>query len=219
MSSVNNRSAQWYRFIQELLQEHILTMVPCDLGGPGHIVMIDEAKFGKRHYNRGHRVEGNWVFGGCEYVYDPSTYRFYTGQVFAIVCNDRSWNSLNQHIAKWIRPGTLVWSDDFGSYRAGTWEELGLSNERVNHSKEFKSETGVHTNAIEGLWAKFKAKIPNRVYHDAERLQLFLYGLVFLRNHHVDRFAAIIKALSLVRFDSKKKQFFIDKDKWESRQK
>ena len=36
------------------------------IGGPGSIVEIDESKFGKRKYHRGHRVEGQWVFGGYE---------------------------------------------------------------------------------------------------------------------------------------------------------
>ena len=36
------------------------------IGGPGIVVEIDETKFGKRKYNKGHRVEGFWVFGGVE---------------------------------------------------------------------------------------------------------------------------------------------------------
>ena len=31
------------------------------IGGPGIIVEIDESKFGKRMYYRGHRVNGAWV--------------------------------------------------------------------------------------------------------------------------------------------------------------
>ena len=36
------------------------------IGGPGKTVQIDESKVGKRKYHRGHRVEGQWVFGGIE---------------------------------------------------------------------------------------------------------------------------------------------------------
>jgi hypothetical protein len=35
-------------------------------GGEGKIVEIDEAKIGKRKYNRGRYLEGQWVFGGIE---------------------------------------------------------------------------------------------------------------------------------------------------------
>jgi len=33
------------------------------VGGDDIIVEIDESKFGKRKYNRGHHVEGVWAFG------------------------------------------------------------------------------------------------------------------------------------------------------------
>ena len=34
------------------------------IGGQGKIVKIDESKFGKRKYNKGRLVEGQWVLGG-----------------------------------------------------------------------------------------------------------------------------------------------------------
>ena len=36
------------------------------IGGEGIDVEIDESKIGKRKYNRGKHVEGQWIFGGCE---------------------------------------------------------------------------------------------------------------------------------------------------------
>ena len=36
------------------------------IGGAGVDVEIDESKFGKRKYHKGHRVKGAWVFGGVE---------------------------------------------------------------------------------------------------------------------------------------------------------
>lgn len=30
------------------------------------MVEIDESKFGRRKYHRGHHVEGQWIFGGIE---------------------------------------------------------------------------------------------------------------------------------------------------------
>lgn len=50
------------------------------LGGDGKIVEIDESKFGKRKYHRGHRVEGQWVFRGYERG---------SGRVFMVAVEDR----------------------------------------------------------------------------------------------------------------------------------
>ena len=36
------------------------------IGGEGIEVEIDEGKFGKCKYYRGHKVDGKWVFGGRE---------------------------------------------------------------------------------------------------------------------------------------------------------
>ena len=36
------------------------------IGGEGIEVEIDESKFGKHKYYRGHKVDGQWVFGGRE---------------------------------------------------------------------------------------------------------------------------------------------------------
>ncbi|KAM0678682.1 Phosphotyrosine-binding domain [Binucleata daphniae] len=38
------------------------------IGGDGSIVQIDEFKFGKRKYEKGHKVDGVWVLGVVEKV-------------------------------------------------------------------------------------------------------------------------------------------------------
>ena len=41
-------------------------MDPQILWDPGHVVKMDEAKFGRRKYNRGRYIEGHWVVGGID---------------------------------------------------------------------------------------------------------------------------------------------------------
>ena len=71
--------------------------------GNGVEVEIDESKFGKRKYYRGHRVEGQWVFGGCE--------RYNKKKVFMIPVKDRKQNTLIPLIMKWKKTGTIIHSD------------------------------------------------------------------------------------------------------------
>ena len=63
------------------------------IGGPGKTVQIDESKVGKRKYHRGHRVEGQWVFGGIEED---------TRKCFLVPVEDRSEATLLPIIREWI---------------------------------------------------------------------------------------------------------------------
>ena len=195
-------ASQWYASTRNMLQEHVLASPNSRIGGPGTVVQIDETKFGKRKYHRGHRVEGNWVFGGIEYLYDQDNFRFVAGKTFCVVVPRRDQETLFPIMARWIKPGTLVWSDAFKTYVHGgeRWRRLGLEHDMVVHEREFVSVTGVHTNAIEGLWFHLKANIPYRIYHDSADLQLCLYAEVFLRNHSMDRWSSLIGALRLIRY-------------------
>ena len=63
------------------------------IGGPGKTVQIDESKVGNRKYHRGHRVEGQWVFGGIEED---------TRKCFLVPVEDRSEATLLPIIREWI---------------------------------------------------------------------------------------------------------------------
>lgn len=58
-------AVDWASFCREVVLDSFIINKE-KLGGPGKIVEIDESKFGKRKYHKGHHVEGQWVFGGYE---------------------------------------------------------------------------------------------------------------------------------------------------------
>lgn len=66
------------------------------IGGPGHTVEIDESKFGRRKYNRGKHVEGQWVFG----MLDRDT-----GDVVLVPVEKRDKNTLIPIIQRFILRG------------------------------------------------------------------------------------------------------------------
>lgn len=96
----------WASFCREVVFDAMITKSE-KIGGEGRIVEIDESKFGKRKYHRGHYVEGQWVFGGFERG---------TGRVFMIPVENRSSATLIPVIENWILPGTTVISDFWKAY-------------------------------------------------------------------------------------------------------
>lgn len=119
------------------------------IGGEGKRVQIDESKFGKRKYHRGHRVEGQWVFGGIE---EDSR------RCFMVPVEKRDRETLLPIIEEWILPETTIISDYWKAY--DILSELDYEHLKVNHSKEFVNENGDHTNKIEGHWRHAKASFP-----------------------------------------------------------
>ena len=138
------------------------------IGGMGEVVEIDESKFGKRKYNRGRRVEGQWVFGGIQ--------RNNPKKFFLVPVETRDKETLLNLISEWILPGTTIISDCWKAY--DTIEDQGFQHLKVNHSVEFvcTARSGdifdqnqerlqgrdlqVHTNTIESRWRSIKYSIP-----------------------------------------------------------
>jgi len=91
----------WSSFCREVTYDAMVVR-KVKLGGYGHTVEIDESKFGRRKHHRGHRVEGQWVFGGYERE---------TGNCFMVPVENRNAITLLAIIKEWIKPGTTIISD------------------------------------------------------------------------------------------------------------
>ena len=145
-------SADFYSYCRQVCYE-ILESTGDMLGGEGTIVEVDEAKFGKRKFHRGRRVDGVWVFGIVERGSHAS-------RCCIIIVEKRDEDTLLQEINKFIAPGTIIYSDCWAAY--SKLSEHGYTHMTVNHSKHFKDPcTGVHTNNIEGLWNLLRRWMPN----------------------------------------------------------
>ena len=142
----------YLRFCRELVAAHVSQGEV--IGGPGIVVEVDESKFGRRKYHRGHRVEGVWVLGGVE--------RTEKRRVFLVPVPDRKTETLVAVLRHHVAPGSIVHTDLWRGY-SGLADALGVHHLTVNHSQGFRDhETGVDTNTIEGTWAGIKIGIAPR---------------------------------------------------------
>ena len=135
------------------------------IGGQNFTVEVDEAKFGKRKYNRGRLVEGQWVLGGiCRE----------TKEAFFVAVEDRSGETLCGIIERYVKKGSIIHTDCWAGYNK--LEELGYTHLTVNHSENFVDpQRGACTNTIESTWWALKRSLPsshtrkeNFVHHLAE---------------------------------------------------
>lgn len=102
----NSTIVNWSSFCREVVFDSMVVR-KVQLGGHGHTVEIDESKFGRRKHHPGHRVDGQWVFGGYERE---------TRNCFMIPVEDRSANTLLAIIKEWIKEGTTIISDCWRVY-------------------------------------------------------------------------------------------------------
>lgn len=175
----------WANFCRELCVDWCFRD-KAKLGGPGKIVEIDEAKIGKRKYNRGRVVEGKWVFGGFERD---------SKKLFVVGVENRSAETLLQVIKEWILPGTTVISDCWKAYNCLASE--GFVHFTVNHSVNFVDpDSGAHTQNIERAWREVRSSVPRYGRSEAHYLG-YLCEFLWKRSlpDHRDRVHAVFKEL------------------------
>jgi len=138
----------WRQFVREAMAVYLEDNSQ-KIGGPDKTVEIDESKFGKRKYHRGHRVQGQWIFGGVERG---------TGRSFFVPVRNRTKATLTAIIRAWVEPGTTIISDCWAAYN--DLGRQGYTHQTVNHRIGFVNHaTGAHTNTIEGYWHHLKVYV------------------------------------------------------------
>ena len=106
MGLAESTGVDWDSFCCEVCKISLLENSEI-LGGEGKMVQIDESKFGKRTYHRGHHAEGQWVFGGIEQD---------SRKCFLMVIEKQDEGTLLPIIQKWTAPGTIIVSDFWKAY-------------------------------------------------------------------------------------------------------
>jgi transposase-like protein len=177
--------ADWGMYCRETMLEFL---VGCSekIGGPNQTVEIDESKFGRSNYNRGHPVEGQWVFGGVERG---------SGRTFLVPVPDRTADTLTAIIRDWIEPGTTVISDCWAGYR--DLDSLGYTHRTVNQSLHFvHPDTGDHINTIQSTWHRVKVFVG--AYNKRQDYQYHLAHYMFAARCKAQGIPPFLQFLHLV---------------------
>ena len=94
-----------------------------------------------------------WVFGLVDTSQSPAL-----GIMELVPSRDAA--TLLPIIQQHVRPGTVIWSDEWAAYRRVQQLAPVAMHATVNHSIEFVDpNTGVHTQNIESYWNRVKTKI------------------------------------------------------------
>ena len=169
-----------------------LTAIETKIGGPDVVVEIDESKFGKRMYNRGHRIEGVWVVGGVE--------RTPERRMFVVRVDDRSAQTLMHIIHAYVAEGSIVHTDCWKGYNTTEMNKMQVYHQQVNHTLGFVDpDTGVHTNTIEGTWAGMKMKVHKR-QRTKELVENHLFRIIWERYHKDRLWEQLLCAIGSTRY-------------------
>ena len=120
--------ADWLSFCREVCLETVSRETPTLIGGAGLTVEVDESKFGKRKYDKGRLVEGQWVVGGiCRETKD----------IFLAVCphNKRDAPTLLDIIERHVNKHSTIITDCWRAYDG--LSDQGWQHLTVNHTYNF----------------------------------------------------------------------------------
>lgn len=167
--------AQYYRYFRDICSWKLLAN-PQDIqvGGPGHVVQIDESVITKRKHNKGRVVPEQWILGILDTTTNIGIVRY---------VQRRDANTLLPIIRDVVKQGSEIWTDEWRAYNR--LSNLGFVHHTVCHKREFKAADGTCTNAVEGLWSVLKKHL--RLLHVLqspllpEHIDEFMWRRVYCR--------------------------------------
>lgn len=177
--------SSWYRTLSLQAFYIMRRIVPRKIGGVGHIVEVDEAKFSKRKFNVGRVVRSPWVIGGID---------INTGDAFFREVLFRNQETITSVLQECVEVGTIIVTDCWRGYI--NISDLGYIHYTVNHSRNFLDPiTGANTQAIENRWSVYKRKFRARFITSRSDLSLMFAEFMFKLMFKDDTFNMIMSNL------------------------
>jgi transposase len=116
------------------------------------------------------------------------------GQVQVSVVPDCSAETLRHQTLRWVKRGTLVYTDQWRGYDTLTF--CGYRHLRLDHARHF-SRGKVHINGLEGFWSYAKGKFVKHHGVSPAKFPLYLYEWQFRYNHRHENLFDLILNRSL----------------------
>jgi len=154
-------------------------------------VEADESYFGPRRPARG---RGQKQGRGTPYKIPVFGILERHGQVRVEVVHDCSAATIRDHTLKWVKRGSLVYSDRWKGY--DTLAFCGYRHLRVDHQRHF-SRGKVHINGLEGFWSYAKTKFIKHHGVSPARFPLYLFEWQFRYNHRRENLFELLLAATL----------------------
>lgn len=148
------------------------------IGGPGVVIQVDEAAFkrGKLIVDPTHTLDEPdilWIVGGIES-------RGGEEKIFIEITSRRTIEDFTRIFTDRVLPETTIWHDGYPSYNP-TCNNMGYEHREVNHSREYVTRDGVHTNLIENLWSHMRQAWRARGGVRRDKLRIFLAEFMFMK--------------------------------------
>ena len=130
-----------------------------------------------QHHRGRPTTSEQWVFGMVDTSQSPAQ------GVMCMVAN-RDAATLLPIIQQHVRPGTIIWSDQWAAYRSVQQLPPVSQHATVNHSIQFVDPTtGVHTQNIESYWNRVKTKIKRMKGVQSTMLSSYLDEFMWRERH------------------------------------
>jgi hypothetical protein len=128
------------------------------IGGPGHIIEIDEMLFGRRKYECGRLGLGSWILGIIAHPSPGAEFDEFRMEICPN--NERSIKALTPLIVKHVNLGTVIMTDLWRGYN--DLDNHGFYRLTVNHSTHFIDPiTWANTQKIESQWRYLRKCLSN----------------------------------------------------------
>ena len=132
------------------------------------------------HFFQHHRGRATnhevWVFGMVDVSHTPAL-------GYMQIVQDRTAATLLPIIQAHLAGGTIVHSDQWASYSQVSRLPNVSQHETVNHSVEFISPTGIHTQNVESYWNRVKTKIKRMKGCHEQQLASYLDEFMYRERH------------------------------------